>query len=98
MIVPSTQKPGDLTRHLLFVTTPALWPAYPFLPVVRRRPGEEEEYGLLFDFFGTGGRTGLSSAVFFCNLFALPRTLDASDFSPNVLQRALRGQAGGIPF
>src|SRR5262245_52736396 len=74
--MPETETPRrDSRRDVLFFATPALWPAWPFLPVVRRRPGQEEECGLLFDFFGTGGRTGLSSAVFHCNLFALPRTL-----------------------
>ena len=36
MIVPLTADPGGPARHLLFVSTPALWPAWPFLPVVRR--------------------------------------------------------------
>jgi hypothetical protein len=76
VIVPATQKPGDLTRHLLFVSTPALWPAYPILPVVRRTRGREE-LGVLLDVLGVCGRTGFRATVFLCNVFDLPRTLDA---------------------
>ena len=36
-------------RTLLFLANPALWPAWPFLPVVRRRPGRAEELGVVFD-------------------------------------------------
>lgn len=70
MIVSPTQKPGDPARHLLFVTTPALWPAWPFLPVVRRTRGPEE-LGVLFDARGVCGLTGYSATVFLCNLFTL---------------------------
>ena len=66
--------PGDLARHLLFVTTPALWPAWPFLPVTRSAGGAVD-LGLLFDARGVCGLTGYSAAVFLCNLFALPPTL-----------------------
>ena len=70
-----TKRPGDLARHLLFVTTPALWPAWPFLPLVRRSRGAEE-LGVLFDALGACGRTGYSATVLICNLFDLPPTLD----------------------
>ena len=76
MIVPPTHTPGDLARHLLFVSTPALWPAYPFLPVVRRTGGREE-LGVVADLLGLYRLTGYSSTVFFCNVFDLPRALDA---------------------
>jgi hypothetical protein len=72
---PST-KPGDPVRQLLFVTTPALWPAWPFLPVVRRAGGAEE-LGVMFDARTVCGRTGFGSTVFRTNLFALPPTVDA---------------------
>ena len=75
MIVPVTRTPGDPARHLLFVTTPALWPAWPFLPVVRRTPAAEE-LGVLFDARGVCGWTGFGSAVFLTNLYALPPTVD----------------------
>jgi len=72
---PLTAPPGDLTRHLLFVTTPALWPAWPFLPVTRHSRGVTD-LGLMFDARGVCGLTGYSAAVFAANLFALPPTLD----------------------
>jgi len=67
---------GVPARDLLFVTTPALWPAWPFLPVVRRTSGTQE-LGVLFDALGVCGRPGFATAVFRTNLFALPRTLPA---------------------
>lgn len=75
MILPLTPVPGEVARHLLFVTTPALWPAWPFLPVVRRTGGAEE-LGVLFDARGVCDRTGYSATVFLTNLFELPPTLD----------------------
>jgi hypothetical protein len=75
VIVPLTRTPGDPARHLLFVTTPALWPAYPFLPVVRRTRGPEE-LGVVADLLGLYGLTGYSATVFLTNVFCLPRTLD----------------------
>lgn len=73
MIVPLIPKPGDSARFLLFVTTPALWPAWPFLPVVRPARGVVE-LGLMFDARGVCGLTGYSATVFAANLFALPPT------------------------
>jgi hypothetical protein len=64
-----------LDRQLLFITTPALWPTWPFLPLVRRTRGEQE-LGLLFDALGTSGRTGYSATVFAANLFLLPSTFE----------------------
>jgi len=72
---PPTAPPGEFARHLLFVTTPALWPAWPFLPVVRAARGAAE-LGLMFDARGVAGLTGYSATVFAANLFALPATLD----------------------
>ena len=74
MLVPTTP-PGDTARHLLLVTTPALWAAWPFLPLVRRSRGAEE-LGVLFDARGACGLTGYSATVFRANLFALPARLD----------------------
>ena len=65
----------SLTRHLLVVATPALWPVWPFLPVVRRTAGREE-HGLLFDAMGTASKTGYIASVFACNLFLLPPTFE----------------------
>ncbi len=67
-------KPDPLVRHRLVVSTPATWPVWPFLPVVRRCRGEEE-LGVLFDAFGLCRLTGLSASVFLTNLFTLPPSL-----------------------
>ena len=67
--------PGDLARHLWLVTTPAAWPAWPFLPVVRLARGAVE-LGLMFDARGLCGLTGYSAAVFACDLSAVPPTVD----------------------
>lgn len=50
------------------------WPAWPFLPVVRRTRGAEE-LGVVFD-ARAAGLTGSSATVFHSNLFTLPPTLD----------------------
>ncbi len=60
-------------RTVLYIATPALWPAWPFLPVVRRSKGHEE-LGVLFD-SRSAGLTGFSATVFFTNLFEMPPTL-----------------------
>ena len=73
--MPVSHPPGDLARHRPFVSRPALWPAYPFLPVVRRTGGREE-LGVVADLVGLFGLTGYSATVFVTNLFCLPRTLD----------------------
>jgi len=61
-------------RTVLFVATPALWPSWPFLPVVRRSKGHEE-LGVIFD-SRSAGLTGYSATVFAANLFALPASLN----------------------
>ena len=58
------------SRTVLFLSTPALWPNWPFLPVVRRTRGREE-LGVVFD-ARTARLTGYIATVFFCNLVALP--------------------------
>ena len=57
-------------RTVLFLTTPALWPMWPFLPVVRRTRGQEE-LGVVFD-ARAAQLTGYSATVFLTNLFLLP--------------------------
>ena len=75
--MPATTKTGcDQSRNLLFFTTPALWERWPFLPLVRRKPGREEECGLLCDVMGLEGPTGFTATVIFCNLFLVPSNLD----------------------
>ena len=68
-----SQPPPAVTgraRDLLFLRDPRYWPAWPFLPLVRRRPG------LLLDAVGAFGLYGLSATVVLGNLFLLPETLD----------------------
>jgi hypothetical protein len=64
----------ERSRNLLFLSSPRLWPAYPFLPLVRRAGGEDE-CGLLIDLAGLFGVYGYGSTVFLANLFDLPPTL-----------------------
>ena len=74
MVTLSKPKPDELARHRLNLSTPSLWPAWPFLPVVRRSNGEEE-LGVLFDALRAAHLTGFSATVWFTNLFTLPPTL-----------------------
>ena len=62
------------TRNLRYMSRPSLWPVWPFLPLMRRKVGQEEEYGLVYDAFNVSGKTGYSSTVFVCNLFQVPNT------------------------
>ena len=61
---------GSRERTLLLLSVPALWPHWPFLPLVRRGNGREE-LGVAFD-ARAAGLTGYSSTVFLTNLFLLP--------------------------
>ncbi len=74
----STLTPGETARArtLYFLTHPGQWPHWPFLPVVRRRTGHDEELGVVFDALGRCGLTGHSSTVYLVNLFLIPRTLN----------------------
>ena len=64
-------------RNLLFLSSASLWPNWPYLPVIRRRPGKEEEYGVMFDAMTALGLPGFSATVFLTNLYEIPRHLDA---------------------
>jgi hypothetical protein len=64
------------SRTLYFLSRPKEWPLWPFLPMVRRPPGTEEELGVVFDALGACDLTGYSSTVFQTNFFALPPRLD----------------------
>jgi hypothetical protein len=66
----------DLARHRLFVTSPAVWPTWPFLALVRCRDGRTD-LGVLFDARGALNLTGFSSTVLLANLYDLPDTLAA---------------------
>jgi hypothetical protein len=73
-----TLRPGDAARArtLHFLTHRAGWPLWPFLPVVRRRPGRAEELGVVFDALGACDLAGYGATVFLTNVFALPTGLD----------------------
>ena len=73
MEAPPTPRPAT-TRDVLILSTPALWPTWPFLPVIRRLPGREEEYGVLYDCWTVARRPGFKSTVFLTNLFLMPQT------------------------
>ena len=72
----STPLAAARDRNLLFFREPRRWPLWPFLSVVRRRPGRDEELGLLFDPVGAAGLYGHSPTVFLSNLFLMPQGLD----------------------
>jgi len=73
--VIATHPPDPLVRHRLVMATPATWPVWPFLPVVRRTNGEEE-LGVLYDALHACHLPGYSSTVFLTCLFTLPPTRD----------------------
>ncbi len=63
-------------RELLVTSMPAMWPTWPYLCLVRRWPGGQEECGLLCDLLGLAGTPGYRATVFLSNLFTLPPTLE----------------------
>jgi hypothetical protein len=64
-------------RTLYFLEHRKLWPLWPMLPMVRRRPGcEEEELGVIFDSLAAGGPPGFSRTVFLTNILLLPPRLE----------------------
>ena len=77
----ATERDTGRDRHLLILDTPPLWPAWPFLPLIRRTAGRDE-YGLLYDPAITAWDAQSDSAhtthrrtsVVFANLFLLPAT------------------------
>jgi len=73
VIVPSTHVPGN--QHLRIITTPTVWVAWPFLPLIRTT-ANRVEFGVMFDAMGAIGRTGFSATVFRTILFDMPPTLD----------------------
>jgi hypothetical protein len=69
--------PQEQRRHLLFLSDPRLWPAWPFLPVIRRSSGAGDDYecGLLCDLDKLFSLPGYRCTVFLANLLLLPDTL-----------------------
>ena len=76
MIAPAVPPRRPTFRDLLILKTPALWPTWPLLAVVRHKPGDEKDLGVLCDFEGLSGKTGFQAVVFLTNIFTLPETLD----------------------
>ena len=66
--------PADRLRNLTFLSRSSLWTTWPFLSLVRRRPGQELECGVLYDARQNSGRMGYSATIFLCNIFLLPAT------------------------
>lgn len=64
-------------RNLLFLSNASLWPHWPFLPLIRRHPDKEEEFGVLFDALNACDLPGYSATIFLTTLFEVPRQLDA---------------------
>jgi hypothetical protein len=63
-----------VARDLFFFRSPERWPAWPYLPVVRRKLDGSMDVGILYDFAHTSGRTGYGSTVFLCNVVFVPDT------------------------
>jgi hypothetical protein len=72
MILTAPKPIAERQRHLLFMTQPSLWPVWPLLPLIRRKPGGDQDEGLLYDVFHKNGRGGYSATVWLCNLFLRP--------------------------
>ena len=71
-MLSTTSKDPLRTYNLLYLTTPSLWAHWPFLPLMRRREGQEEECGVLCDLMGMSQTPGYSATVFLTNLFFMP--------------------------
>jgi hypothetical protein len=63
-----------VARDLFYFRSPERWTTWPYLPVVRHKPGGETDLGVLHDFAHTSGRTGFRCTVFVGNIFLLPQT------------------------
>ena len=60
-----------IQRTALYLTNPALWPLWPFIPVVRRSSGLEED-AMVYDARNAVNLTGYSATVFITNLSTMP--------------------------
>lgn len=61
-------------RSLFFMADPSRWPQYPFLPLVRRQPHDDDDpdLGVLYDAWGMSSIAGHRVTVFLGNLLLLP--------------------------
>src|SRR5262245_38165948 len=73
--MPTSTTGQSPLRDIHFMANPALWPAWPYLPLVRRTRGELE-CGLLFDAQPMCSLPGLRTTVFFATLLLPPPTLE----------------------
>jgi hypothetical protein len=71
-----TADEAERRRNLHFLSHPLLWPQYPLLPLIRNRPGCDEEYGVMCDLLDVYGVPGFSATVFFGNILMLPNKLE----------------------
>ena len=67
-LTPQQQRQRDLVTF----RDPQLWCRWPFLPLIRPRPGADPELGVLFDARGYANVFGYSATVFLANLGLLP--------------------------
>jgi len=72
MILLIRRPSSERARHLLFFGKPALWPAWPFLPLLRRKPDAEDECGLLYDPPTVTQTQKAGVVIYLANLFLLP--------------------------
>jgi hypothetical protein len=74
--MPAARRYHRLAHQLdrLYFGRPDLWPARPFLPLLRLPVGQPTEHGVLYDAVGASGTYGYSSTVFLSNLLTLPAT------------------------
>ncbi len=64
-------------RDLHYFRHPELWPARPFLPVVRRfAGGNDPDLGVMYDAVGHADLYGFSATVFLSNVFNMPVATD----------------------
>jgi hypothetical protein len=74
---PQVSVPADLRRRTLFcLSNHELWDFWPFMPVVRRKPGCEEEMGVVYDALHARSLPGYTCTVFLTNVFQLPETIE----------------------
>jgi hypothetical protein len=69
------KRTGIAERSVLFLTSPCLWPDWPFLPMVRRPRGREPELGVVVDLWRAVGLPGYSATVFKANRYELPKAV-----------------------
>jgi hypothetical protein len=62
-------------RDLTMFRDPRLWQHWPFLPLIRPRPGRDPELGVLFDARGQANLYGYSATVFLTDLLLVPPTV-----------------------